>query len=220
LENHDSRKFSIFDLMILVAASAVGLWLMHHSPPYLWPGGAAYGPESSVFRIWKVTLGSFPFLIPLAPTFLILHLRRPRPPLRRLSLRPGFAACLAATFGLGTGCLMQAIREVVDRMTRPGAVVRLPSPPFVALAATAPDAAEPMGATTNWLSRILLVPIEHGHSPAIATAVAVIWALLAIGRRWRPQPTWMDRGGRLVGLAWIACASMLLASVILGEYMM
>jgi len=220
LENHDSRRFSTFDLMILVAAAAVGLWLKRHAPPYLWPGGAKYGPESTVFLIWEATLEIFPFLIPLAPTLFVLHLRRPRPSLRRLSLRPGFAACLAATIGLGVGSLTQALREVVALMTRTGAIAKLPSPPFMTWPAGTPDVPEPMGATTNGLSRIVLVPIEHGHAPAVATAVVVAWAMLAVGGRWRPRPTWIDRVGRLIGLAWIAVATTLLASVVVGEYLM
>ena len=34
-------------------------------------------------------------------------------------------------------------------------------------------------------------------------AVAVAWATLALTRRWRPDPTWPDRLGRLVGLVWV-----------------
>lgn len=162
----------------------------------------------------------FPFLIPLAPTLVVLHLRRPRPSLRRLTLRPGFAACLAATIGLAPGFLTQALREVIAAMIRPGAFVKLPSPPFTTLPAEAPGVPEPMLSTTNCLSRIFLVPIEHSHAPAIAAAVVVTWTMLAVGGRWRPRPTWLDRAGRLTGLAWIAGAATLLASVILGDYMM
>lgn len=220
MKKDDSRRISTFDLLILVAAVAVGLWLKHHSPPYLWPGGPDHGPGSAVFRIWGWTLEVFPFLIPLAPTLVVLHLRRPRPSLRRLSLRPGFTACLAATIGVAPGALMQGLREVVAAMTRPGAIVKFPSPPFMTVPADPLGALEPMGATTNCLSRMGLVPIEHGHAPVIATAVVVTWTMLAVGGRWRPQPTWIDRAGRLVGLAWIAGASTLLASVVLGEFMM
>lgn len=220
MQKDDSRRISTFDLMILVAAAAIGVWLNRHSPPYLWPGGPRYGPGSAVFLIWGWTLEIFPFLIPLAPTLVVLHLRRPRPSLRRLSLRPGFAACLAATLGLAPGFLMQALREVIAAMIRPGAIVKLPSPPFTTSPAEAPGGPEPMGATTNCLSRIILVPIEHSHAPAVAAAVVVAWAMLAVGGRWQPRPTWLDRAGRLTGLAWIAGAATLLASVILGEYMM
>jgi hypothetical protein len=40
----------------------------------------------------------------------------------------------------------------------------------------------------------------HGTSKAIAAA----WLILALSGRWRPERTWIDRLGCLIGLAWIA----------------
>jgi hypothetical protein len=77
-----------------------------------------------------------------------------------------------------------------------------------------------MRATANCLSRIILVSIEQSHAPAVAAAVVVTWAMLAVGGRWRPPPTWLDRDGRLTGLAWIDGAATLLTGVIFGEYTM
>jgi hypothetical protein len=34
-------------------------------------------------------------------------------------------------------------------------------------------------------------------------AVAAAWLTLAIGRRWRPEPTWVDRSGRAIGFFWL-----------------
>jgi hypothetical protein len=34
-------------------------------------------------------------------------------------------------------------------------------------------------------------------------AVATAWLLLALGRRWCPEPSWIDRVGRLIGAFWI-----------------
>lgn len=39
---------------------------------------------------------------------------------------------------------------------------------------------------------------------AIAVAVAVTWAVLALGRRWHAEPHWRDRLGRAIGSAWVA----------------
>ena len=33
--------------------------------------------------------------------------------------------------------------------------------------------------------------------------VATAWMALALGRRWRPEPSWVDRTGRALGFAWI-----------------
>ena len=38
--------------------------------------------------------------------------------------------------------------------------------------------------------------------------VIVAWSGQALYGRWRPEPTWLDRLGRLVGAAWIALASL------------
>lgn len=34
--------------------------------------------------------------------------------------------------------------------------------------------------------------------------VAVVWLLLALSGRWRPEKSWIDRLGRLLGVVWIA----------------
>jgi hypothetical protein len=34
-------------------------------------------------------------------------------------------------------------------------------------------------------------------------AVAICWATLALGGRWRAEPSWIDRLGRIVGVAWM-----------------
>jgi hypothetical protein len=40
----------------------------------------------------------------------------------------------------------------------------------------------------------------------IAPAVMAAWAALILGRRWRAEPTWIDRAGRCCGFYWIALA--------------
>jgi hypothetical protein len=39
---------------------------------------------------------------------------------------------------------------------------------------------------------------------AVAVAVAASWLTLALGGRWRPEPTWPDRAGRVLGACWLA----------------
>jgi len=38
----------------------------------------------------------------------------------------------------------------------------------------------------------------------LAAAVAGIWSVLIFGRRWRPEPSWIDRAGRCLGIYWLA----------------
>jgi hypothetical protein len=34
-------------------------------------------------------------------------------------------------------------------------------------------------------------------------AVALAWLVAGAGGRWRPEPSWVDRAGRLLGVAWL-----------------
>jgi hypothetical protein len=34
-------------------------------------------------------------------------------------------------------------------------------------------------------------------------AVTVAWSMLALSGRWQSEPTWLDRAGRTLGLAWV-----------------
>ena len=37
----------------------------------------------------------------------------------------------------------------------------------------------------------------------LAAAVGGIWSLLILDRRWRPEPTWIDRTGRCLAIYWL-----------------
>jgi hypothetical protein len=39
-----------------------------------------------------------------------------------------------------------------------------------------------------------------------AIAVGSVWAVLALDRRWRPEPAWLDQLGRILGAYWLADA--------------
>jgi hypothetical protein len=38
-------------------------------------------------------------------------------------------------------------------------------------------------------------------------AVLTSWMTLIVGRRWRAEPTWVDRLGRAVGVFWIVAGA-------------
>jgi hypothetical protein len=42
--------------------------------------------------------------------------------------------------------------------------------------------------------------------PFLGLAVLASWVTLVAGRRWRPEPSWVDRLGRALGLLWILLA--------------
>ncbi len=38
---------------------------------------------------------------------------------------------------------------------------------------------------------------------AVATSIPLAWAALAMRGRWRPEPGWIDRLGRILGVCWV-----------------
>ncbi len=97
----DRRTFKITDAMVLIAATAVGLALARGAYPYdlLRPRVGSYlswllnGPSSCLVAAWAMAV-------------VVLRLRRPRPPRRRLVRQPGFVAGVASLMAmlLGSVC--------------------------------------------------------------------------------------------------------------------
>jgi hypothetical protein len=40
----------------------------------------------------------------------------------------------------------------------------------------------------------------------VAPAIVAAWLALVLNRRWRPEPSWVDRAGRALGVYWIAAS--------------
>lgn len=68
----------------------------------------------------------------------------------------------------------------------------------------------------GWMHRLFFggIDMHCGTAVAVGGAVAVAWALLALGRRWEPERSWIDRVGRLIGVSAIAAG--LLAFTLFG----
>jgi hypothetical protein len=101
------REFTVSDALALVAAAALGAALLRPTLAY-WFNPENY-PDSNNSRArqisWSVCRAlacMLPFLTCLTPVLLLLRLRRPRPPLRRLFGQAGAVACAAATFAIAT----------------------------------------------------------------------------------------------------------------------
>jgi hypothetical protein len=106
----------------------------------------------------------------MIPAFLVIRLRRPRPPLRSLIRLPGTVAAVAAVFGLFwvTGSLHISFGD------------RLRS--------------------------------ETGAAIAAGGTVALAWIVLSFSGWGRAEPGWIDRLGRLIGIASIT--ALFLGSII------
>jgi hypothetical protein len=168
------RKFTLFDSMVITAATAVALWMLRDLPAN-WPthvfvgGGFMYYGEAPLAV--RIGLRATYVLAPWTVAVFVMGLRHPRPPFRRLMLRPGVAACCAVTAWLGFKILLLMLMLGVPQQQ--------------------PLVAAYMGdgvAIASWA----------------APAVAGSWLVLALSGRWRPDRGWLDRLGRALGAGWLA----------------
>jgi hypothetical protein len=176
------RRFSISDVLVLIAGLAAGLALVRAASPELTPGqlrDAFLSPRGG-WTLWHafgltLELGVIlliPFVAGWTPACLLLQLARPRPPWRRLRRQPGFVACLIATaFVIATlavaGVLLATgIWEV------------------------------PLSSGRYFLAHVL-------GGLLAGSGVATGWSTMKLCGACRPAPTWPDRLGRLTGAVWV-----------------
>ncbi len=180
------RRFTVLDAMILTGAIAIGCWAELQNLVWLLNPD---DPEPWLF--WTIRARRFfvrtaPFASVVTMALLFLRLLRPRPSASRLARQPGFVACLAASLVLFVG----------GSMTFSG-VSRNAALPW-------------RGLFFSDYFIYLLQPFERAE---VGFAVAASWLVQVVGRRWRPEPSWIDRCGRAMGAYWI----MLIPIVRIGE---
>ncbi len=181
--------------MILVAATAAGVavakgWASSYAgflnarefelrfPWESWRIGAAIRPMTRWMVVWWPVVASW------TAALVVLRVRRPRPARWRLFATPGVAACVVATtlflLEITAACLSYAFSLLIPTM---------------------------IGATTIWPGfdpmLLLYSTLRGGTSMAIGFGVASLWIWMALARRWRPEPHWIDRTGRLLALLWL-----------------
>jgi hypothetical protein len=173
------RRFTLLDAMVLVGATALALWV---GRLHLFPRATV--ALSIEARLWSIRLAlhwaqllllaSQPMLAVWTLAVAALGLLPPRPPLRRLALRPGLAACLAAA----------AVIVIGGGLTFATTTVRL---------------AEPKDAAIVYLAASLMP-----QRAEVGFAVTAVWLILALSGRWGPEVSWVGRAGRALGVWWIA----------------
>ncbi|CAN5668928.1 hypothetical protein BH23PLA1_BH23PLA1_28840 [soil metagenome] len=108
-------------------------------------------------------------------------------------------------------CSSIAVLIVCLRPPRPRRASLLFQPGLLAVAmATAYTATNAVNFLLALLIRAKYKPSWTDYAgqavPAYETAKSIMaaWLILAISGLWRPEPSWIDRLGRLIGLSWIA----------------
>jgi hypothetical protein len=184
-EGMPRRSFTLRDLLILIAAFALGAALTKWMIPFGNNNGVVGGFLTG--RPWPATSlaiveGVMSDLICLGPSWLfagsvglvLLRLLPPRPRLGDLITQPGAAASLAvvamAVIALVLSTLAMVMVQCIIRRSQ------------------------------NELSYVTMV---FNNGRLLGSPIGLIWLTLVLTDRWRPQRDWLDRLGRVLGVAWI-----------------
>ena len=172
------RRFTMLDAMILVAATAAGCALCRP----VWTRTVQDFDGRATRYLYGGSMIAACFLTPLSLALLVFRSRSPRPSNRKLRRQPGLMACLVVMLAWAlTGCLAawEWVREIAPWPQLAG--------PWRGSPMSLSEAIDFTTTTAGWM-------------------VAAAWFALAVARAHRPEPSWIDRAGRIVGAGWIAIA--------------
>jgi hypothetical protein len=207
MQTRTTRCFRISDALVLVAATGLGLagcrfWLSasERGLSDLWPTwpDPAIGAISSRSALWVAAVRAIPvssiLLLSWTAAVFLLRLRDPRPRRRLLWCQPGFLACVAAVFFfvwkiIGVG-LLAAAEVLVESPARPTNI--------------------DYGDLAKELA-LMLFGYAFAPQANVGAAVLLVWLVTWASGRCRPEPSWVDRFGRVLGALWV-CMSLLAAT--------
>lgn len=116
------------------------------------------------------------FAVALALVLIPLRWRKPRPSVSRILRQPGTVASLA-TVGSMIACLVTT--RIGETITK---AANQPTPSKVVF-----------GNSWYWSKAV----------GGISMSVTGVWIALALGGRWSPERSWLDRTGRALGIYWL-----------------
>jgi hypothetical protein len=192
------RPFRIADAMVLIAVLFVALaWdraegldalgFLFRLGSMIWP---PYSLWNLLFHSAEVALMLVPFLVVGSLSVLALRLQQPRPALRPLLLQPGAVACALATLVIvPAGMIVLSTHFFSGR-------------PLASAWARIVDDVKP--------EKLTVVAVLIGLS------VAVAWIVMRAKGQWRPEASWIDRLGRLVGWGWMLMIVCGMLELVLG----
>jgi len=183
----ERRPITLFDLVVLIAATAIGLSLVQFGWPrkvagnwiFTWPVLPSNGGYPSKAWVLPIAERAAPFLPCLATwtgAFLVTRLRAPRPRRRRLLVQPGLVAAVAALSTLAIEWTLLIGSAWFDGRFNFSSPLRINA--FV-------------------VNGVVLLAHHAGW------AVVVSWLTLVLIGHWHPERSWIDRWGRVLGCTWI-----------------
>jgi hypothetical protein len=188
MSTRERRPITLFDLMVLVAATAIGLSLVQFGWPrkvagawiVTWPvrasSAAGYPSKTWVLPIAGRAAPFLPCLAAWTGAFLVTRLRSPRPRRRRLLPQPGLVGAVAALSILTIEwTLLMGSAWFDGRFS-------FMSPSRI----------------NDFVVNGAVLLAHH-----VGWAVVVSWLTLVLIGRWRPERSWIDRWGRVLGCTWI-----------------
>lgn len=184
-----SRRFQLADLMIVVVAVAAAtawtrIYVTQYLPVVLRIPQAELTDLSKVGYLRGIVV---PSLVAGSVAILVMALRPPRPPLRRLARRPGPVACGVVTFVFA--CRLASVN--VGPALWPW--FRHPS--------------QMSTAYSEWVN------LANSFIPETGLAIVSVWVVMRCGGSWRGEPHWIDRWGRVAGYCWICCLAYFLVVI-------
>jgi hypothetical protein len=184
------RRFLLADALILTAATAVGTVGLRHIwdilwHPSFWKLDQGWTASATLLRLSTLAAVLLPMLAAWTVSVLVARLIPPRPSRRRIALQPGSAACGVAVLVLVIETVSQAASLLYYEASYGyvGATWRV------------------FGFATWLRTRVLLTA-----SYPVSIGVIAAWSVLLLSGRARPEPSWVDRTGRILGACWIAVA--------------
>jgi hypothetical protein len=188
------RTFTLVDAMALVAATAVGIAGTQHGWKYwsyawFWNLDRGWTADAILRRFPTLLALGLPALLVFTATILALRLRHPRPTFRRLFFQPGTAACVAALLVVAVETAGHVVATLQFNYSRGYLDKYL----------------EFVSTYSGFFGEFATIVLVRMPNP-VGHAVMATWVILLLSGRWRSEPTWIDRAGRILGFAWLASA--------------
>jgi hypothetical protein len=176
-----ARRFTMADLMILIAGCAVGIFWTQVAYKEIIDQMEGKIQWDWSLRLIYLPMAPMPILASISLALLVCRLRQPRPRFRRLFRQPGALAMTCVFLMLIFEGAMQlagrGLNLIVNRYWPP-----------------TPSTGFSVTITSQWLSVL---------SGEVGVSIVACWLLLLAVGRWRAEPTWIDRSGRCLGACWI-----------------